>query len=175
MVDALVARFDAPAASAVRAAWQRLSDAGVPPADRSTPHVTLAVASAVPPRVRADLRRELRLLTLPELWLAGTGIFPTGTLHLAAVVDAELLAVHSAVHDVLAGRVREPRAHYLPGGWVPHCTLAQDLTGDQLATAVRALHPLEPVRARLVDLALVDTRTGATERVAPEPALGSAP
>ena len=65
---------------------------------------------------------------------------------LAAVVDTELLAVHAAVHDALAGRVRGPVAAYLPGAWLPHCVLAT----ARPAAAFAALHPVEPVRARIV-------------------------
>jgi hypothetical protein len=65
---------------------------------------------------------------------------------LAAVVDAELLAVHNAVHDALAGRVRSPLAAYLPGTWLPHCVLATERPADAFAL----LHPVPTVRARVV-------------------------
>jgi hypothetical protein len=65
---------------------------------------------------------------------------------LAAVVDAELLAVHAAVHDALAGRVRGPVAAYLPGTWLPHCVLSTGRPSEAFA----ALHPVEPVRARVL-------------------------
>ena len=64
---------------------------------------------------------------------------------LAAVVDAELLAVHAAVHDALAGRVKGPVAAYLPGTWLPHCVLATERPADAFA----ALHPVTPIRARV--------------------------
>jgi ferredoxin-NADP reductase len=64
----------------------------------------------------------------------------------AAVVDAELLAVHGAVHDALAGRVRSPLAAYLPGTWLPHCVLATERPADAFAL----LHPVPTVRARVV-------------------------
>ena len=73
---------------------------------------------------------------------------------LAAVVDAELLAVHAAVHDALAGRVRGPVAAYLPGAWLPHCVLAT----ARPAEAFAALHPVTPVRAKVTGVA-VDTHT----------------
>ena len=77
---------------------------------------------------------------------------------LAAVVDAELLAVHTAVHDALAGRVRGPVAAYLPGAWLPHCVLAS----TRPAAAFAALHPVEPVRAQVVGVEIADARTGET-------------
>lgn len=164
--------LDDDAADQVRSLWRRLDGAGVPAAGtpgRPRPHVTFAAAGAIPPRTAAALRADLRMLSLPDLWLATVGTFPAAggagayALWLGAVVDAELLAVHSAVHDVLAGAVRQPSAYYLPGSWVPHCTLARDLTGDQLASAVRALHPLAPVRAKIGEVGITDTRTGAVD------------
>lgn len=170
MAHALEMFFDDAADAAIRALWRRLEAAGVPSLPSRTryaprPHVSLAVAGAIPPRTRQALRRDLGLLTLPELWLYTLGTFPTGEneLFLGAVTDTELLAVHSAVHDVLAGQVRQPSAYYLPGAWVPHCTLTQDVTTEQLATGFGVLHPVEPVRARVVEVAVVDTRTGEVE------------
>jgi hypothetical protein len=117
----------------------------VPP-DR--PALTAAAAATVPPAARAALADELRLLALPSVWLPTLGATAgrPGELALAAVVDTELLAVHAAVHDALAGRVRGPVAAYLPGAWLPHCVLAV----DRPAAAFAALHPVEPFRARIV-------------------------
>ena len=69
---------------------------------------------------------------------------------LAAVVDAELLAVHAAAHDALAGRVRGPVAAYLPGTWLPHCVLATARPADAFAV----LHPVAPVRAKVTGVAV---------------------
>jgi hypothetical protein len=115
------------------------------PDDR--PGVTAAAAAAVPPAARAALEEDLRVLALPSVWLAtlGTVAGRPDELVLAAVVDAELLAVHAAVHDALAGRVKGPVAAYLPGTWLPHCVLAV----ERPAEAFAALHPVSPVRARI--------------------------
>jgi hypothetical protein len=134
-----------------RASLRRLRAAaaaagGAAPADE--PAVVVAAATAVPDAARAALDAEVALLALPSLWLAtlGTVAGRPDELVLAAVVDAELLAVHAAVHDALAGRVRGPVAAYLPGAWLPHCVLATGRPADVFA----ALHPVEPVRARVL-------------------------
>lgn len=116
------------------------------PVDR--PALVAAAAVAVPPAARAALADELRVLALPSVWLAtlGGAAGRPDELVLAAVVDTELLAVHSAVHDALAGRARGPAAAYLPGAWLPHCVL----TTSRPAAAFAAVHPVEPVRARIV-------------------------
>lgn len=135
-------RLDGHAVAALRALRVRTG------AEPGTPCVTVAAAAAVPAPARAALAEEVRLLVLPTLWLAtlGTVAGRPDELVLAAVVDAELLAVHAAVHDVLAGRVRGPVAAYLPGAWLPHCVLAR----GRPAEAFAALHPVEPVRARVL-------------------------
>jgi hypothetical protein len=122
------------------------------PSDR--PALTAAGAVAIPPAARSALADELRVLALPTVWLAtlGSTAARADELVLAAVVDTELLAVHTAVHDALAGRVRGPVAAYLPGAWLPHCVVA---TG-RAAVAFAALHPVEPVRARIVDVEVAD-------------------
>ncbi|SHE75126.1 2'-5' RNA ligase family protein [Streptoalloteichus hindustanus] len=167
MADALQLFFDDRADAEVRARWELLDDAGVPSLATRThrrhrPHLSLALGLAIPARARADLRRDLTLLSLPDLWLYTLGTFPDGqhTLFLGAVADTELLAVHSAVHDVLAGRVRGPAGQYLPGAWVPHCTLAQDLAVAQVAAGFAALLPVRPVRAAITGVGVTDTRTG---------------
>lgn len=167
MAQSLECYFDGEAEAAVRALWQRLERAGVPSPlsgeyGHHRPHVTFALGSVIPPAARRDLATDLARLALPRLWLYTLGSFPTSNnvLFLGAVTDAELLAVHVAVHDTLAGRVRDPWAYYLPGAWIPHCTLAEDITPAQLAAAFAALHPAEPIRARIAEVGIADTRTG---------------
>jgi hypothetical protein len=139
--------LDDAACHALTALRARVAAAGIPvPGDE--PAVTVAAATAVPPAARHALDEELRLLSIPSVWLAtlGTVAGRPDELVLAAVVDAELLAVHAAVHDALAGRVRGPVAAYLPGAWLPHCVLAT----ARPAEAFAVLHPVTPVRAEVV-------------------------
>lgn len=143
--------LDADACTALNGLRGRVAAAGIPvPTDE--PSVTAAAATAVPQAARDALDDELRLLAIPSIWLAtlGTVAGRPDELVLAAVVDAELLAVHAAVHDALAGRVRGPVAAYLPGTWLPHCVLATASPADAFA----ALHPVEPVRAKVVGIAV---------------------
>jgi hypothetical protein len=139
-------RLDDTAADELSALRGRLAGRGCsPPTGR--PAVIAAAAAQVPAAARAALVDELAGLVLPSVWLAtlGTVAGRPDELVLAAVVDAELLAVHAAVHDALAGRVNGPVAAYLPGSWLPHCVLAT----EHPAAAFAALHPVAPIRARI--------------------------
>jgi hypothetical protein len=126
------------------------------PVDR--PALIAAAATALPSAARTALGTELRVLALPSAWLAVLGSVAgrPDELVLSAVVDTELLAVHAAVHDALAGRVRGPVAAFLPGAWLPHCVVATTRPGAAFA----AVHPVEPMRARLVGVEVADPRTG---------------
>ncbi|WNV81890.1 2'-5' RNA ligase family protein [Umezawaea sp. Da 62-37] len=165
MSQAVVVFFDDEADAAVRGLWKRLRDAGVPPADQYPPHLSYASAGSIPRTARAALREELGQLWLPGMALENLSSFVTSenVLMLSAVVDSELLAVHSAIHDVLARKVKNPNAYFLPGHWVPHCTLAVGLTDEQMVTGFGALHPVGPIRAKAGRVCVVDSVTGEVE------------
>ena len=153
-------RLDDDAVAALEALRGTAGGAGADPApDR--PQVTVAAAGAIPAPARDALVADLRLIALPTLWLAALSSLPGDDEHLvlAAVTDPEVLAVHSVVHDVLAGRVRAPHAAHLPGSWLPHCVLVR----AGAARAFAALHPVAPVRARITAVELQDTRTGSVD------------
>ncbi|CAL9652581.1 hypothetical protein SUDANB95_06637 [Actinosynnema sp. ALI-1.44] len=156
-MHALVVFFDAEADAKVRELWRRIGSTFEYP-----PHLTFAIAGTIGPKVRAELREDLSRLWLPDLYLHTLGVFSTteNVLQLGAVVDGELLAVHSAIHDVLAGRVKDPQAYYLPGNWVPHCTLAHGMDDEALVKAFAAVHPVGTIRAKVREMSIVDTQTG---------------
>ncbi len=140
-------RLDDAACAELTALRSRVSAHGIA-TPTEPPSVIVAAAGTIPPPAHEALAAEVRLLALPSIWLEtlGTVAGRPDELVLAAVVDAELLAVHSAVHDALAGRVRSPVAAYLPGTWLPHCVLAT----ERPAEAFGLLHPVPTVRARVV-------------------------
>ncbi|XVV04228.1 2'-5' RNA ligase family protein [Actinosynnema sp. CA-248983] len=156
-MHALVVFFDEEADAKVRDLWRRIGSTFEYP-----PHLTFAIAGTIGPKVRAELREDLSRLWLPDLYLHTLGVFSTteNVLQLGAVVDGELLAVHSAIHDVLAGRVKDPQAYYLPGNWVPHCTLAHGMDDESLVKAFAAVHPVGTIRAKVREMSIVDTQTG---------------
>ncbi|MFP5019436.1 2'-5' RNA ligase family protein [Pseudonocardia phyllosphaerae] len=162
-------RLDPAAADALAALRARVAAAGLPAAT-GTPHITVAAAGTIPAAAVRELAAELRLVSLPVSLLATLGSV-TGdenALVLAAVTDPEVLAVHTAVHDALAGRVRGPHATHLPGSWLPHVVLA---TGRP-AEAFALLHPVAPVRARITAVELHDSRTGEVEVLSPSAPAG---
>ena len=85
--------------------------------------------------------------------LSSAGTFPgdEGAAFLAPVVKAALLELHRRWHAAFPGS----NGYYLPGRWVPHCTvgvlLERPALGEALEIARRAL----PIRGRFSELALI--------------------
>jgi 2'-5' RNA ligase len=144
VVQSVELLLDADLDAAVRAQWQRLADAGLPSRARHTgasnrPHVTIAVATAMPPELDPALAEAgAAVLPLP-VRLGGMVCFgvPGRRRVLARLVvpDAGLLAVHQAVAAVLEACPGRPDTT-LPGRWTPHVTLARGLDDAQLGAAV---------------------------------------
>ncbi|WP_425568669.1 2'-5' RNA ligase family protein [Nonomuraea antimicrobica] len=93
-----------------------------------------------------------------DLYVLGTFPRNEGTLFLTATVTADLLACHARVHTALADEAVEHWSHYLPGNWVPHCTLALGLDSVGRTTAIGLLHDYQPVTATITATGITDTR-----------------
>jgi 2'-5' RNA ligase len=159
--------FDDRADAAVRRLWELLADAGLPSLAtlthrRHRPHVSLTVAESL---VGADLARLRDVLAArqPTLPLYVLGTFPGrgGALFLGVPVTAELVAFHADVHAALADEPVQHWPYYLPGNWVPHCTLAEGLDKVQAATAFGLLYGYQPITATISSVGIKDTATGA--------------
>jgi hypothetical protein len=158
--------LDGCAAKAVRRVWDRVHEVTGSSALKSTgawPHVTLAIydeatAGEIP------LRAAIEGFDLPptRFLLDGAGVFPgaEGVAFLAPVADEALLRAQRRWHAAVPGS--DPL--YLPGAWVPHCTVGIGLDEQQLQAAVATARGLLPVRGRFEKIALVRC-----ERRAPGP------
>jgi 2'-5' RNA ligase len=137
---AIALALDAASASVVRAVWQALAEAGFPFLAESgaAPHVSLAIWDEIDlvPMVRA-LATFAAETSRVSIEFSRVDVFAsTGAVFLAPRADAALPVVHARCHERLAVHGRRPWAHYAPGTWVPHCTLAQDIhDADALARA----------------------------------------
>lgn len=167
MAHAIEMFFDEDADAEVRALWGQLAAAGLPSLATRThcqhrPHVSLTVTESLDQADLAPVRSALAG-HLPAVLLDVLGTFPgtEGALFLATVVTQDLLTLHTQVHDALADQPVMHWPYYLPGRWVPHCTLAQGLSGDEIAEAFRLLHGYQPIGAQLTSAGIIDTATGA--------------
>ena len=163
--------LDERADRSVRALWRRLEDAGVGTLlshthGRHVPHLTAASLTAAD---RDALRRGLTARPSPPVVLRfdALGAFPRARCWLAAPPSVALLRQHAEVVGVVQDSGAVVHDHYLPGGWLPHLTLAPRLRLAQLPTVARRVNEVLPLPATLTRLALVDTATGEVDVLRP--------
>ena len=129
---------------AVRDEWRRLAEAGLPSqalhtGSTNAPHITLAVARAIPEVVDASVAELAEVLPLPAE-LGALVLFGSRRLALARLVLAQppLLALHARSAAALQDCPGVPQ-YLVPGRWTPHVTLARGLSPAQVATALETL------------------------------------
>jgi len=130
---------DAGLEEAVRAAWRRLDEAGLPSLARhrhptNRPHLTLASVAEFPPGATEAIGRALR--GLPVLvQLGGLHFFGGRAGMLAWAVDGgeALRDLQAQVWSALDGAARNPL--HEPAVWTPHISLARRLSPDQVPLA----------------------------------------
>jgi 2'-5' RNA ligase len=123
------------------------------------PHITLAVLDdgANPGELTKIVSNVARRWQSSSLNFVGLGVFPgkPSTLWLCPAVTSEL----SRFHSELCAALPRPSlsGHYLPNRWVPHLTLAKDLS--DAGAAVSAVDGLElPLVTNLVEVNLIHFR-----------------
>jgi 2'-5' RNA ligase len=100
-------------------------------------HVSLCVCDTMSTDgIDADLAGFAEDLAPIDISLGAIGIFAgqVSVLYLAPVVTDGLLALHRRFHAAFAGLASWE--HYHPTVWVPHVTLAMDVTPEALSKAV---------------------------------------
>lgn len=101
------------------------------------PHITLSVFSNIPSGEIIDkLNIFCKNICRIKLILAQIGLFPTdeNAIFLAPVMTKELFNIHILLNEMFSDYKSFIDAHYLPGSWVPHCTLGLNIM--DLANAV---------------------------------------
>jgi len=157
--------FDRRSERAVRALWDRLEQAGVPSLrshthGRHVPHVSYAVLRSWDHGAVTAALTELGGAEGVELSFDGVGVFRRGRTWLVAGVSADVVTRQQRVVDAVTATGAELHKHYVPGTWLPHCSLAPRATLAQLPAAVAAVLDVLPLRARLDHAALINSATG---------------
>lgn len=165
MAHALELFFDPDSEAEIRSVWDRLEAARLPSLATRThrrhrPHVTLAVAERIEIARLQEGRDRLAASHL-NVTLHSPAVFQrSGVLYLSVVPTLALLRLHQQVHAALADSLVAPWGTYSVGTWVPHCTLAQGLTREQLARGIDLLHDQPVVEAHVTGAGILDTKTG---------------
>ncbi|MFF3891532.1 2'-5' RNA ligase family protein [Streptomyces sp. NPDC001914] len=168
--------LDEAADLAVRAAWRRLADAGLPSQARhrsptNSPHLTLASCPELTTPIRWALGEAAAMLPLP-VRISGVVRYerPTSVLAWALELDSALADLHGQVWDAVASDSPPETLNPLhdPRRWSPHITLGRTRRAGAFADRrVPELLPAPPLSVQLVTLRSYDTETGALEILEP--------
>ncbi|MBF6330015.1 2'-5' RNA ligase family protein [Nocardia transvalensis] len=139
MVQSVELVLDEAAEAEIRRQWRLLAEAGVhSPAADHRPHITLAVARQIWPRLDSVLAaQEFRPLPVR---LGGLVVFGArNPILVRLVVPTEsLLDLQRRIFSVIARCPGVP-ANIQPDAWTPHVTLARRLRPQQLGEAIHAV------------------------------------
>lgn len=173
MALAVCLLFDRRSERAIRALWDRIEQEGVPSLRSHThglhvPHVSYAVLRRWDQAAVTAALADLADGSPVELSFDGVGLFRRGRTWLVAGVSAEFVARQSRVVEAVTATGAELHKHYVPGIWLPHCSLAPRAMLAQLPAVVGTVLDVLPLQARLNRAALVNSATG---EICPLPAL----
>ena len=125
----------------IRGIWDDLRGMGIGSNlldDRGRPHLSLAVCQCLPDgfgerlALFAESIRPIRL----SLQAAGTFALENGVVFLAPSATLELTGVHQRFYDELGDILEGCSSLYMPGRWVPHCTVAMGLAAEEVCRAI---------------------------------------
>ena len=162
MPFAIELALDPAAGAAVRRIWRELEAAGITHMARSGahPHLSLGIWEALDLQAtRDELAAFAREIEPVPVTLASVRAFPAGAVFLAPQENRELTRLHVGFHRRFAHLGTGAWHYYAPDLWVPHCTLAMDVTEDLMPMALEIARraPL-PLGGRLERIGIVAFR-----------------
>ena len=155
--------LDPDASQKIAAQWESLVNAEVPTGLEETgytPHVTLAVCEELDLEAFDKAFKAFgERVWFPTLTLSHLGLFPppAGVLFLGLTPHDRLMDIQREFHHLFADYAESTWEYYHPGQWVPHCTLANELTPGQIPRAFSALASARmPIEAQVHAVAIVE-------------------
>ena len=154
-----------PAAIAVRQLWQSLVQEGIPSqplALGARPHISLCVYESLdPPLVAKKLKIFARQFEPFSFVLESVDTFPgsNGVVFLAPLLSDGLIQAHRRFHKEFDRYRATASPYYLPKNWQPHCTVAEDLSSEQVSHAIEVCRKAHlPIRGQFVQISLIEFR-----------------
>jgi 2'-5' RNA ligase len=138
---AVIALFDAVLEQRIKRIWEDLESNEISyyasEVEDRVPHITLASYKEVSV---TDFIKEMEVFYKDkrkiQVEFQALGSFiNTKTLFYSPTVTKELMELHSNHHSYFASFQKGEESVYLPGKWVPHCTLANRLSEEKLKEA----------------------------------------
>ncbi|MGE7884099.1 2'-5' RNA ligase family protein [Bacillus sp. NPDC094077] len=162
---AIIATFDSVFTNKIRELQNELTDiigsnqlAGI------EPHITIADYNELDVNLYTEKLKDFVVtqenFTAVNFPLVGT--FPTnGTIFLAPTITYGLLRFHHSYHDYFKTFHDHPMSYYVPGKWVPHCTIAKGLNANQFLSVMEYIYEkFDVTTASIEKLKLIKVNCG---------------
>jgi len=154
--------FDPKIENQIKEIWRSFDTANLPNHKERTfrPHITLCIYEEIN---CADCECKINEVSsqfiLPAINFDHLGIFNgvEKVLFLAPTPNEHLLAMQRKVFHMLSTFVRKPWKMYEPDMWVPHCTLANDLSEKELKKAIEIALAIQlPIHTGISQIGIVE-------------------
>ncbi|HEY3558270.1 MAG TPA: 2'-5' RNA ligase family protein [Kribbella sp.] len=157
--------FDRRSDRLLRNLWARLEDLGVPTLlshthGRHVPHLSLAVLREWQFDEVTKAVEDLPDGGPVALYVDALGTFRRGRAWLVPAVTADVLLRQEKLVSAVTGAGADLHKHYVPGLWVPHCTLAPRVPLAALPTLTAAVYDVLPLQLEVQRAALINSSTG---------------
>jgi 2'-5' RNA ligase superfamily len=155
--------FDSKSEAIIRNAQEELAKAGVSLSTHDAdvrPSLSLALYEELDIAACVGKLKVFAEMFSPfALTFSSLGIFPGGkaVVYLAPTVNQKLLDIQAYVHQLLKDNGTSSSTMYVPGYWIPHCTLALDIDPKLTARAIEiGLSMPFPVHCRVEEIGVVE-------------------
>lgn len=126
------------------------------------PHISLGVFPKTNTDKLINLTEEFsQSLDSFQFQLNAIGVFPTpeNVFFLIPIPSRKLLSIHSRFHRLLKKEDLLVSDYYLPGKWVPHCTLEFNLPDEDLSRAILlSKAQFKPITGTIIQIGVVAFR-----------------
>ena len=163
MAYAVVFYFEKHSEFPIKEIWKKMESIGLSPnkyKGKIRPHMTLAIYESINcSECENEIKRigkESNMLTVQANHF---GIFPhqPAVIFISPAPNTELLEFQRKIHKILEGKVDGTWDKYLPGKWVPHCTLAQGVNNKDLPAALNMCLQMKlPLELRITQIGIVE-------------------
>ncbi|MBG9596356.1 2'-5' RNA ligase family protein [Bacillus mycoides] len=141
---AIIATFDCVFANKIRKLQNELTNIiGTNPLAGVEPHITLADYNELDVNLYTEKLEEFVVFqeNIAAVTFSSVGTFPTNrTIFLAPTITDELLRLHHSYHDYFKVFHDNLQSYYVPGKWVPHCTIANGLNLNQFLSVMEYIY-----------------------------------
>jgi len=163
---AVVGYFGPQTEEQIKTTWNELSEQGISDyafdVAGNKPHITFASYDEVDESsFIEDLESYYKDKEAVDVEMSVLGTFlGSGTLFVTATMTKKLIDFHYDHHEVFHSYQDSPDSLYLPGKWIPHCTIANYLKGNDLQRAFEyCTTNMNPLKATIQEVALIKVIT----------------